>query len=51
MVCIDSGVKVQQQKGSVLQLAALSELLGDDEIETLCRELGHQWRKRRLPPG
>ena len=51
MVCIDSGVKVQQQKTPVLQLAALLELLGDDEIETICRELGHHWRERRLPPG
>jgi hypothetical protein len=51
VVCIDSELKNQQQKGAVLQLAALSELLGDEEIETVCRELGHQWRERRLPPG
>lgn len=51
MVCIDSGVKVQQRKTPVLQLATLSELLDDDEIETICRELGYRWRERRLPPG
>jgi hypothetical protein len=51
VVGIDSAAEVQQQKAPVLQLAALSELLGDDEIETICRELGHQWRDRRLPPG
>ena len=51
MVCIDSAAEVQQQKTPILQLAALSELLSDDEIETICRELGHHWRDRRLPPG
>ena len=34
-----------------LQLAALDEVLPDPEIDALCRELGHTWRNRQLPPG
>jgi hypothetical protein len=34
-----------------LQLAALEELLPDQEIEAICRETGHAWRRRQLPPG
>lgn len=51
MVCIDSRSKIQQQKVPIVQLAALSELLGNTEIEAICHELGHHWRDRRLPPG
>jgi hypothetical protein len=32
-------------------LAALRELLTDDEIEVVCRQLGHAWRARLLPPA
>jgi len=32
-------------------LAALQDLLSDAEIEALCRQLGHRWRRRRLPPA
>lgn len=34
-----------------LQLAALETLLPDAEIEAMCREIGHRWRTRDLPPG
>lgn len=34
-----------------VQLAALERLLPDGEIEAICRELGHTWRNRKLPPG
>ena len=34
-----------------VQLAALENLLPDVEIEAICREIGHAWRKRQLPPG
>ncbi len=34
-----------------LQLAALDKLLPDREVEALCRDLGHDWRTRKLPPG
>jgi hypothetical protein len=51
MVHIDARAESRQKKSPVLQLAALSNLLNDDEIETVCRKLGHQWRGRLLPPG
>ena len=34
-----------------LQLAALSDLLPDAEIDEICRDIGHAWRNRLLPPG
>lgn len=34
-----------------LQLAALEELLPDTEVEAICRQVGHAWRSRQLPPG
>jgi len=34
-----------------LQLAALENLLPDVEVEGICRDIGHAWRNRRLPPG
>jgi hypothetical protein len=34
-----------------LQLTALDSLLPDHEVESLCRDLGHDWRRRKLPPG
>jgi IS4 transposase len=34
-----------------IHLAALEKLLPDAEIEALCREFGHEWRNRKLPPG
>ena len=34
-----------------LQLASLEELLPDAEVEALCRDIGHAWRCRQLPPG
>ena len=40
-----------QQIRCSLQLAALDKLLPDHEVEGLCRDIGHCWRKRKLPPG
>jgi len=34
-----------------LQLAALEGLLPDAEVEAICRDIGHGWRDRKLPPG
>ena len=34
-----------------LQLAALESLLPDAEITAICRDIGHGWRDRQLPPG
>ena len=40
-----------QQFRRPVQLAALAEFLSDQEIETICRHLGHTWRNRIFPPG
>jgi len=32
-------------------VAALQEFLSDEEVEAICRQLGHTWRRRLLPPG
>lgn len=37
--------------GRSVQLAAVEELLTDEEVEAVCRPLGHQWRVRVFPPG
>ena len=34
-----------------VQLAALKEHLSNAEIDTVCRQLGHKWRDRDLPPS
>ena len=34
-----------------VQLAALQQLLGDGEIEIICRQLGHTWRDRIFTPA
>lgn len=34
-----------------IQVAALGDLLSDDEIEIVCRNLGHRWRDRIFTPA
>ena len=34
-----------------LSLDALEELLPDQQIDLICRQLGHSWRQRQLPPS
>ena len=34
-----------------VQVAALHELLGDDEVGLVCRHLGHTWRDRIFTPA
>lgn len=34
-----------------LPLAALEAHLSDTEVEAICRDLGHRWRRRQWPPG
>ncbi len=34
-----------------VQLSALQDHLSNDEIDTICRHLGHKWRDRGLPPS
>jgi hypothetical protein len=47
---VHSGHSHQRIRRSI-QLAALDKLLPDKEVEAICRELGHAWRDRKLPPG
>jgi len=34
-----------------LQLAAIDDVLPDEQVHAICRELGYAWRNRELPPG
>lgn len=43
--------KAHQRIRRSLQLAALDKLLPDAEVESICHEMGHSWRQRKLPPG
>jgi hypothetical protein len=51
MYIIDKSTQDQQIFSQRIPFAALGELLTDPEIETICKQLGHTWRKRRLPPA
>jgi putative transposase len=51
MYPIDPPAVCPQSFSTPVQLAALQEFLSDDEIETICRHLGHTWRRRVMPPG
>jgi hypothetical protein len=51
MYSIDKSTEDQQAFSQRIPFAALAEVLTDGEIETICRQLGHLWRERRLPPA
>jgi len=51
MYPIDPPAVSPQQFPPVVQVTALQPFLSDTEIETICRQLGHVWRSRLLPPG
>ena len=51
MQSIVSSGKSHQQICRSVQLAALDDLLADGEVEAICHDLRHRWRKRQLPPG
>jgi hypothetical protein len=51
MCIIDKSTEDQQTFSQRIPFAALAEVLTDGEIETICRQLGHVWRERRLPPA
>jgi hypothetical protein len=51
MYSIDKSTEGQQRFSQRIPFAALVEVLTDGEIETICRQLGHVWRERRLPPA
>jgi hypothetical protein len=48
---IDKSTEDQQTFSQRIPFAALAEVLTDGQIETICRQLGHVWRVRRLPPA
>jgi hypothetical protein len=52
MYNIDKPVKSHQKEFNPnVQVAALAELLQDDEIELICRQRGHTWRNRIFTPA
>ncbi len=51
MYLIDKSTEEQQIFSQRVPFAALAKVLTDGEIETICRQLGHLWRERRLPPA
>jgi hypothetical protein len=51
MCIIDTSTEDPQTFSQRIPFAALAEVLTDEEIETICRQLGHVWRERRLPPA
>ena len=51
MYGIDPAGKSHDQFSRGIQIAALGELLTDDQINVICRQLGHTWRERTFPPG
>jgi len=51
MYHIGKSTEDQQIFSQRIPFAALRELLTDAEIETICKQLGHIWRERRLPPA
>lgn len=51
MYRIVHSAKSHQRMRCSLQLAALDGLLPDAEVEAISRDIGHRWRKRKLPPG
>ncbi len=51
MFIIDKSTEDPQTFSQRVPFAALAEVLTDGEIETICRQLEHVWRERRLPPA
>lgn len=44
-------LRVQAFSRPTIDVAALDDHLNDEEIETICLQLGHQWRERVFPPA
>jgi hypothetical protein len=51
MNSIGTRPKWHQDFSQSRQLSALEEMLSDDEIEALCRQICHTWRRRIFSPG
>ena len=50
MYRIVNPIKSHQEFRRSIQMAALEEMLCDEEIQDICVGLGHIWRNRELPP-
>ena len=48
---IGHGSDAGKEFGRSVSAAALGAMLTDEEIERICRQLGHRWRRRALPPA
>jgi len=51
MISIVTPPNSQQEFPRNIQLQAMDEHLPDDEINDICRNLGHRWRDRTFPPA
>jgi len=51
MYIIDKSTEDQHIFSQRIAFAAIGELLTDAEIESICKQLGHTWRVRKLPPA
>ena len=49
--CIDRRHATGEKFGDRASLAALDRVLSNQEIDTICRQLGHTWRRRALSPA
>ena len=47
---IDTLTKCHQAISKTILFAAIQDFITDAEIQTVCRQLGHTWRERLLPP-
>ena len=47
---IDKLTKCHQAISQNISFAAIQDLITDAEIQAICRQLGHTWRQRLLPP-
>lgn len=47
---IDKLTKCHQVISKTISFAAIQDLITDEQIQTICRQLGHIWRRRLLPP-
>jgi len=51
MFSIDKPIKKYQTISQGIPFAAIRQLLTDMEVEAICKQLGHTWRERILPPA
>jgi hypothetical protein len=51
MYAIGRSPKSHHAFSRAVQLAALEDVLSDLEIDAICQELGHRWRRRIFTPG